>query len=74
MIKKIRRRVVGDKDVHQTIVVKIATNHAQTVVAVGISDAGLAGNISESAVAIVVIERVARAFQSSGSALYTALL
>src|SRR5437660_12285799 len=69
-MEKVRRRVIRDKNIHQTIVVKITADHAQPIVAVGIRNAGLPGYVSERAIAIVVIETIARALQTSGPALH----
>ena len=69
-IEILRRRVVGDVDVGAALVVEVGPQYAQAVVAARIVNAGGLGNIGEGAVAVVVIERVARAAQSARSALH----
>src|SRR2546421_11096861 len=41
VIEKVRSRIIGDKDIHQTIAIKIARNYTQSVVPARIIDAGL---------------------------------
>src|SRR6185369_1685376 len=55
-VVEIRRRVVGDKDVDQTIVIEIAREDAETVITVGVRNARLFRDVGESAVAVVAKE------------------
>src|SRR5215218_5767265 len=59
-VMEIRRRVVGDKDVDQAVVIEIAGENTETVISVRIRDARLFGNVRKSAVAVVAKERIAR--------------
>src|SRR5881628_3669945 len=70
VIKKVWRRIVCYIDVYQAIAVKIAGNHAQPIEPVWIRDTGLLCNVAKRTIAVVVIERIARALQSPGPTLH----
>src|SRR5258708_6672703 len=70
MIEEVRGRVIGDKNIDQTVFVKIAADHSQAVVAVWIRNSSFLRNVAEGAVAVVVIERIAGAGQTSRTTLH----
>ena len=69
-IKKVGCSIVGHIEVRTSIVVEVAPNHAHAVIPIGIIHAGLFRDLSKGAVAVVVIESIACAFQSTRAALH----
>ena len=67
MIEHAGGRVVGDVEVEAAIFIVVEPKHAEAVVLAGV-DAEFLGDLSESAVAVVVVETIARAFESTRSA------
>ena len=65
VIEQARRRVVGDVEIEASILVVIEPQDAEPVIAVRV-DAEFFGDVGERAVAIVVVETVARAFNPRG--------
>src|SRR5438309_9781172 len=69
MIQKAGRRIIGYINIDKSISVEITGYHPEPVIAVGVRDSCLDGNIRELAVAIVVKEPVACSRQPSGPTL-----
>ena len=62
--------IAGHVDVRPAIVVEIRGHHGEAEAAVRFADAGCGGDIGESAVAVVVIERVAPVAQAARPAVH----
>src|SRR5579863_7051800 len=69
-VKEVGRGIVGDKKVEAAIVVEVGPDGSEAVVAMGIVDPGGFGDFGESAVAVVVKQQVASAFQAARPALH----
>ncbi len=69
-VKILRRRVVGDVNVRTTLLSKSDHKHAEAVVASRIVNAGLFRDFGERSIAVVVVERIARTPQATGTALH----
>src|ERR1044072_1259056 len=70
LVEEIRRRVVGDKNIYETVLIEVATDHTHTIIAIRIRHAGLFSDVGERAVAFVVVKRVAISGQTSRTTLH----
>ena len=70
MIEKVGCRIVCDKNIHQTITVKVAAAYAQSVVTIRIGHAGLFGDVGKCAVAFVMVKRIPGSGQAPWPTLY----
>ena len=62
--------IVGDDEIGPAVVVVVGPHDAETVVADLIVDAGFHGDFLEGAVAAIVVEKIAFAFEAPGAALH----
>src|SRR6266446_5385747 len=70
VVEVVGNGIVGDQEVRPAIVVVIDPHDAEAVVADLIMDAGFDGNFLKGAVATIVIQKIALAFESPGAALH----
>src|ERR1035438_7733627 len=68
VVENAGRAVAGNEDVGPAVLVEIDCGYAEGVVAVGVIDVGLGGDVFKRAIAAVVIEDVLRAGQSARAA------
>src|SRR6185369_17371225 len=63
-------RVVGNKDINQTVIIEVTRNDTQPVETVIVRHACLLTDVGECAIAVVPVKRVAGAFQTPWTTLY----
>src|SRR5581483_2277316 len=69
-IQTIRRRIIGHVHIGPSCAVEVRPEKTEPVVSIWIVYASLLRNVGESAVAVVVIERIASALQAARTALH----
>src|SRR5258708_25671947 len=62
MVEIIRRRVVGDENIYKAVPIKITGDNVQPVVTDRVVYAGLFRHVGKRPVAVIVVERVTRAW------------
>src|SRR5436309_11766424 len=66
----VRRSVIRHDQIRPPVVIEIGPHHAETVIAVRVIDLRFLRDVGKSPIAIIVVERIARPWQSTRAALY----